>query len=216
MTLRWIRHSLRFNKTLGLHNVFRQNMEDVEKGRPNWAEEVTSQYGLVSKTLGGYIQEGVVQWEETVHWSTRDTFQLQARVLLVTLRWIRNSLRFRQNTEDVENDRPNWTDLPQGMEYGLVSNALCGYLQEGMVQREEKDRGDRQERVVLQEGTILQEVNYRKNVGHQGEADLHVRQMTEDVVKVHVDRREVVRQVLLLLLLLVVSSAAEGAHRSLC
>ena len=38
--------------------------------------------------------------------------------------------------------------------------------------------------------------------------------MTEDVVKDHVDRREVVRQVLLpllLLLLVVVSSAAEGA-----
>ena len=78
----------------------------------------------------------------------------------------------------------------------------------------EKDRGDRQERVVPQEGTILHGVNHRKKAGHQGDADIHVRQMTEDVVKDHVDRREVVRQVLLpllLLLLVVVSSAAEGA-----
>ena len=76
----------------------------------------------------------------------------------------------------------------------------------------EKDRGDRQERVVPQEGTILHGVNHRKKAGHQGDADIHVRQMTEDVVKDHVDRREVVRQVLLpLLLLLVVVSSAEGA-----
>ena len=59
-------------------------------------------------------------------------------------------------------------------------------------------------------------MNHQKKAGHQGDADLHVRQMTEDVVKVHVDRREVVRQVLplpllLLLVVVVVSSASEGA-----
>ena len=88
---------------------------------------------------------------------------------------------------------------------GLVSKALGGYLQKGLVQREAVHRGgqgdtDLRTWVVLQEGTILQGVNHRKKAGHQGDAE---------------DRREVVRQVLFLLLLLVVvvvvvSSASEG------
>jgi hypothetical protein len=80
-----------------------------------------------------------------------------------------------------------------------------------MMEAVEENRGDRQERVVLQEGTILQEVNHGKKAGHQGDADIHVCQMTEDVEK-DVDRREVVRQVLLpLLVIVVVSAAVEGA-----
>ena len=43
-----------------------------------------------------------------------------------------------------------------------------------MMEAVEKDHGDRQERVVLQEGTVLQ---------GQGDVDLYIRQMTEGVEK---------------------------------